>query len=143
MYTDGDAEISTELKRLLETDKDAANGRIHVEDRKITRLAKSTDSGVSGIVLSFVDGQSVSEGFLVHQPTTKLRGSFAQQLGLELQPSGDIMVKMPFNETSESGVFAVGDCATPLKAVSQAVAMGTLAAGGIAFQLGAELAKIK
>jgi thioredoxin reductase len=49
--------------------------------------------------------------------------------------SGEIAVKPPFHETSMPGVFAVGDNATFLKTVTQSVAMGTCAAGGLAFQL--------
>ena len=46
------------------------------------------------------------------------------------------MVRPPFYESSVSGVFAVGDCATPIKSVAQAMAMGGLAAAGIVGQLG-------
>jgi thioredoxin reductase len=38
-----------------------------------------------------------------------------------------------------SGVFAAGDCATILKTVTQAIAMGTAAAGGIASQVQADM----
>lgn len=51
---------------------------------------------------------------------------------------GDIQTTPPFNETSVPGVFAVGDCATPLKAISQAVAMGCLTAVGVVVQLQAQ-----
>jgi len=37
-----------------------------------------------------------------------------------------------------SGVFAVGDWVTPMKSVSQAMAMGTFAAAGIIGRLGQE-----
>lgn len=41
----------------------------------------------------------------------------------------------PWYESSVPGIFAVGDCATPLKAVTQAVAMGTFGATGLVMQL--------
>lgn len=41
-------------------------------------------------------------------------------------------------ETSVSGVYAVGDCATFMKSVTTAVAMGTIAAAAVAGQLQAE-----
>lgn len=41
------------------------------------------------------------------------------------------------------GVFAVGDCATPLKAVTQAVAMGSFGAGGLVGQLQVPVPKAK
>ena len=58
-----------------------------------------------------------------------------QQLGLELTEQGDIKTNGMFYETSVTGVFAAGDCATPLKAVTQAVAMGSFCAAGLVFQL--------
>lgn len=48
---------------------------------------------------------------------------------------GDIKVSPVFNETSMPGVFAVGDCATAMKSVTPAVAMGTGTAGAITMQL--------
>jgi thioredoxin reductase len=48
----------------------------------------------------------------------------------------------PFYETDASGVFAVGDCATPVKAVSQAMAMGSFASAGIIGRLGQEKLKL-
>lgn len=38
-----------------------------------------------------------------------------------------------------SGVFAAGDCAILLKSVTQAIAMGTAAAGGVASQIQADI----
>ena len=40
-----------------------------------------------------------------------------------------------FHEASVPGVFAVRDCATPMKAVTQAVVMGSFGASALAFQL--------
>lgn len=71
----------------------------------------------------------------VHKPRTKVNGPFVHQLSLELTEKGDIKTIPPFYESSVAGVFAVGDCSTPLKAVSQAVAMGTFGAAGVAQQL--------
>lgn len=141
LYTDGNADLAAQLQELLKQDKDAINGRIHVVDRKIAKLERGTGHK-SEILVTFEDGETVKEGFIAHQPLSQATGPFAQQLGLTLTPTGDIQTTPPFGETTLSGVFAVGDCATQLKAVSQAVAMGTMAAGGLVFQLGADLAKI-
>lgn len=141
LYTHGNLELATKLKELLEKDKDALNGRIHVDDRKIAKFERGT-AHKSQVVITFEDNDVVEEGFLAHQPLSKARGPFAEQLGLELTPTGDIQTTQPFGETTVPGVFAIGDCATQLKAVSQAVAMGTMAAGGLSFQLGADLAKV-
>ena len=48
------------------------------------------------------------------------------------------MTRPPFYESSISGVFAVGDCATPIKSVAQAMAMGSFAAAGVVGQVGQE-----
>lgn len=74
----------------------------------------------------------------MHKPKTQLNGPFVEQLSLEMTETGVIKTKPPFHETSVGGVFAVGDCGSPLPAVVNAVAMGALAAGGLVGQLGAE-----
>ncbi|GKT77043.1 hypothetical protein ColTof4_09466 [Colletotrichum tofieldiae] len=74
-------------------------------------------------------------------PYNQVKGPFARQVSLKLMPTGEIKTSQPFYETSVPRVFAVGDCATMMKAVSQAVAMDALAAGGSVYQLSAELAK--
>lgn len=74
----------------------------------------------------------------MYNPQTEINGPFAKQLALNLTEGGDIETMPPFHETSVPGVFAVGDCATPLKAVTPAVAMGSLVAGGLVAQLQAQ-----
>ena len=69
-------------------------------------------------------------------PATKLNGPFIEQLGLDVDAQGTIVTSSPFYETSVQGVFAVGDCATPMKSVSQAMAMGSFAAAGVVGKLG-------
>lgn len=141
LYTNGNADLAAKLEELLKHDKDAISGRIHVVDRKIAKFERGT-SHKSEVLVTFEDGDVVKEGFIAHQPVSQAKGPFSQQLGLALTPTGDIATTPPFGETTVPGVFAVGDCATQLKAVSQAVAMGTMAAGGLAFQLGADLARV-
>jgi gliotoxin/aspirochlorine biosynthesis thioredoxin reductase len=51
---------------------------------------------------------------------------------------GVIKTSQPFYETTMPGVFAVGDCATYMPAVVNALSMGAFAAGGVVAQLGAE-----
>lgn len=53
-----------------------------------------------------------------------------QQLGLSLNEQGYIMVN-PFQQTSLAHVFAAGDCTTPMRSVSTAVAQGTMAGAAI------------
>lgn len=70
-----------------------------------------------------------------HGPSYVLNGPFAEQLGLETIESGEIKVSPMFNETSMPGVFAIGDCATSMKAVTPAMYMGSGAAAAIVMQL--------
>ncbi|KAL1835471.1 hypothetical protein VTK73DRAFT_5624 [Phialemonium thermophilum] len=140
-YTDGDEALAKQLEAQLADDKDARSGRIRFDSRKIERLERGPGAE-SEVVLTMKGGDQVTEGFLSHQPPTVPNGPFAQQLALELnQPSGEIKTTYPFQETSSRGVFAVGDCASPLKAVAMAIVSGATAAAGISFQLGPELAK--
>lgn len=141
IYTNGASDLADTLKSKLDNDKGGRSGAVTVDNRPVVRLERGTGQP-SEIIIGFEDGSTEAQGFLVHQPRATLAGPFAKQLSLELAPGGEIRVTPPFYETSMPGVFAVGDCATPLKAVSQALAMGALAAGGLAFQLGAELAKV-
>ncbi len=53
-----------------------------------------------------------------------------QQLGLSLNEQGYITVN-PFQQTSLAHIFAAGDCTTPMRSVSTAVAQGTMAGAAI------------
>jgi len=61
--------------------------------------------------------------------------TWVEQLGLEISDQGDIKVNAPLIETSVPAVFAKGDCATPMKSASYAIAMGGLSAVGAVAQL--------
>jgi thioredoxin reductase len=70
-----------------------------------------------------------------HAPDVEINGPFVEQLGLELAPSGEIKTNQPFNETSVPGVFAAGDCATMMRAVTTATMAGSMAAVGASGQI--------
>ncbi|KGQ10197.1 Thioredoxin reductase [Beauveria bassiana D1-5] len=132
IYTSNNPAVQTAIAELV-GQNDAA---ITTDDREIASLAPGPQG--SGITITFADGSSVQEAFLVHRPPTKLNGPFAAQLGVELTPAGDVKVTPPFGATSVKGVFAAGDCATPMKNAMQAMHMGTFAGVGIAHDLQAE-----
>ncbi|KAK4451417.1 putative thioredoxin reductase-like protein 1 [Podospora aff. communis PSN243] len=137
IYANGDENISSELVDPAEKEG------LNIERRKLVRLEKNDgSSGGSGVAVSLEDGTQMTEQFLVSKPKGRVNGPFASQLGLELTEQGFIKVKAPFNEASVKGVFAVGDCASPLPAVVNAMAMGTLAAGGLVAQLQSESTSI-
>ncbi|KAM3528402.1 hypothetical protein NHJ13051_002383 [Beauveria bassiana] len=132
IYTSNNPAVQTAIAELV-GQNDAA---ITTDDREIASLALGPQG--SGITITFADGSSVQEAFLVHRPPTKLNGPFAAQLGVELTPAGDVKVTPPFGATSVKGVYAAGDCATPMKNAMQAMHMGTFAGVGIAHDLQAE-----
>ena len=78
------------------------------------------------------------ECVLGSQAKTEVNGPFAHQLALELTDQGDIKTNGAMYESSVPGVFAVGDCATFMKGVTNAVAMGTVAAAAVSGQLQSE-----
>ncbi|KAK6849414.1 hypothetical protein PG990_001707 [Apiospora arundinis] len=132
IYTDGADALSGEL--VLGKGDDAV---INVENRRIQQVEKGNTTG-SEVIIHFEDGTSVSEGFIVHKPKSQINGPFAKQLSLELTEQGVIKSTAPFYESSVKGVFAVGDCATPVPAVTNALAMGAFAAAGLVSQLQVE-----
>jgi thioredoxin reductase len=94
------------------------------------------DGGVR-VTLDGVDGAQSSEqvaGLFV-KPAMTQSAPFAEQLGLELNPSGCVRVD-EFCRTSRPGVFAGGDLAhlpaypMPIASVTMAAAAGQVAASG-------------
>ncbi|ROW17441.1 hypothetical protein VPNG_00942 [Cytospora leucostoma] len=132
LYTNGNEQLAKDLTDALE----AAPAPMKVDPRKITELVKAPER--ARITLQLEDGTTATEGFLAHKPRTRLRGDLAQQLGLELTPMSTIKVNPPFNQTSVKGVFAAGDCASPMQTVTAALHSGTCTGGGAPLQIQAE-----
>ncbi|KAL2811949.1 hypothetical protein BJX63DRAFT_432954 [Aspergillus granulosus] len=129
-YTNGDESVAAELKEQLK------GLNVVIDSRPIARFEKMREG--AKVRVHFDQHTSNEEGFLVYGPATQVNGPFEAQLGLKMTPGGDIEVSQPFFETSMPGVFAVGDIAGPVKAVTPAIYSGTMAAGGMAGQLQAE-----
>ncbi|KAB5577548.1 hypothetical protein GE09DRAFT_952849 [Coniochaeta sp. 2T2.1] len=133
IYTNGDGAMTAKLREALVK----PDPRITLETRKIARLdMKSSDA--SDVIVTFEDGTTTTEGLIAHPPLVEINGPFVDQLSLELNPTGEIKVTPPFNQTSVEGVFACGDAATMTRAVAQAAVMGAMAAVGAAAQVEAE-----
>ncbi|MCJ1247524.1 hypothetical protein MMC30_004738 [Trapelia coarctata] len=131
IYTDSNKSLSEQLR------EDLGNSHITVDARSITHLEKSTVG--HAVIIHFDDLTTKTEDFLAHESRTEINGPFAYQLGLDLSDQGNIKVTEPLYATSVAGVFAVGDCACPTKAVVQAMATGALGATGVSAQLIAEI----
>jgi hypothetical protein len=107
-----------------------------VDGRSIARLVKAPKR--TQVAVHFADDSPPhTEGFIVHRPTAKLNGPFAEQLGVEITPMGHIKALFPFNETTVSGVYVAGDAGSPFKIGTQALVMGAFAAGGVQAQVNA------
>jgi len=131
IYTHGQASLHDSLVSVLGPDSS-----IKVDSRVITRLEKGAHR--AEVILHFADGGRAVEGFLAHKPKCQLSGNFAQQLGLELTPHGDLKVTPPFYQTSLPGVFTAGDTTSPMKIAPNALFTGAAAGAGAAAQLQAE-----
>lgn len=132
VYTNGNTELAT-LSKLI-----TRGNKITYDDRKISKF--QLENNGPGVIITFADGTSKTEGFIASQPRVEQRGAeLLTQLGLDMTTEGDIMVTSPFNETSVSGCFAAGDAASSKKTVMQALHMGTFAGAGLALQSMQEL----
>ncbi|KAL2037461.1 hypothetical protein N7G274_009741 [Stereocaulon virgatum] len=131
IYTNGQEELGQQIE--------AASGdgnKYNVDARPIKCIRKSRTG--PEVIIYFEDGSKTPEAFLVHTPTTQLKGTLAGQIDLELTPEGEIKAEAPFYQTSMKGVFAAGDCVTPHKTTAGAMSSGCSAALAVAMQLQAE-----
>ncbi|KAJ8067653.1 hypothetical protein OCU04_003261 [Sclerotinia nivalis] len=94
LYTHGDDDIAAQLSPL-------AKAPFKIDTRKIKRLV---DNGRSSVTIQFTDGSVKEEAFLVHNTKTTVQGPFIEQLGLDVNPTGDILAPPPFHQTSVRGV---------------------------------------
>jgi thioredoxin reductase len=134
VYTNGDTDLAAEVRLTLKNTQ-----KFRLVTSKILKLEKDPEvQGDAGIIVTLEDGTVNKEGFMAHAPNIELNGPFAKDLGLDIAPEGHISTTPPFNNTSLPGVFAAGDCATLMRAVSVASMMGSTAAAGIAHTLQAE-----
>lgn len=73
----------------------------------------------------FKDGTKAKVRAIYHKASFEQHCNIAEQLGCELTEQGHIKVDA-FQKTSVYGIYASGDNTTPMRAVSTAVALGTL-----------------
>ncbi|KAF2815487.1 FAD/NAD(P)-binding domain-containing protein [Mytilinidion resinicola] len=130
IYTNGAEELSISLQSAF---GDA--GRMKSDSRKIKSFKKGSKN--AEVTIEFEDGSEVTEGFLAHAPPTKLKGPFAEQLGIAMQ-GNDIKAGPPFYQTSVQGVFTAGDNCLPMKNIPLAISVGSLAGMGASTQVIAE-----
>ena len=137
LYTHGDSDLESSLKLSLNGNDELGHPSFNIDNRRIAHLSKGSHG--AEVMLHFTDGSSVTEGFLAHKPKCQLKGDFAQQLGLELTPQGDLQASPPFFQTTMRGVFAAGDVASPVKIANNALFTGAAAGAGVAAQVQADI----
>jgi thioredoxin reductase len=131
IYTNGNEELAGQFTAQI---KDSP--AFKVDSRKIKKLVMGAKA--PEIIIQFVDGSEVTEGWLSHAPRTQAKGPFADQLGLETTPSGDLVVNPPFLQTSVPGVFAAGDNSHAMKVTPTAQYTGSLVGAGLSGAIIAE-----
>jgi thioredoxin reductase len=144
IYTHGAEELAAQIQSSLgEGTEDSSKQIFKVDSRPISRLRVVETSGEPlGIEITFADGSTTVEAFIVRNPFTRTKGPFAAQLGVETGPSplpgnatGDVVANFPMYQTSVRGVFAAGDCVTQYKVVAGAISSGCNAAVAASAQL--------
>jgi gliotoxin/aspirochlorine biosynthesis thioredoxin reductase len=131
VYTNDNEEVVVKLRELT----NALGDRVTFDNRPIERLIKEPTK--SQVTIELNGGDRVTQGFLVHGPRNEMNLGFARNLTLEKAPpfGGELKVSQPFNETTEPGCFAGGDCSSMGKILVASVAFGTFAATGAIRQL--------
>jgi len=107
--------------------------------KKITKISKDT---AGKVVIHLSDGSEHTVDWILYKPATKLSTpELIAQLGVELNPMGDIKVGM-MGATNVPGVFAAGDCVNMLKDTGGAVNEGFMAGAGSHISLVSETLEI-
>lgn len=109
--------------------------RVHIDTRKVTRLAADAEKeGVYVHLLNADNSQSVVHvGFLCHQPVpTVAAPHLLSQLGIECTPDGFAKAGYPSQNTNVPGVFVAGDTCTKMAHVTVAMSTGMACGAGVA-----------
>ena len=131
IYTNGNEDLASQFLEAFD-----GCSVFSADARKIKKLEKGLVK--AEVILHFEDGSLTTEAFLGHAPMTKAKGPFADQLGLETTPTGDLVANPPFAQSNLSGVFVAGDNSSPMKVTPNALYTGSLAGAGVSAQLVAE-----
>ncbi len=125
LYTNGPSRLDAEQRSRIES------LNIPLVDLEIEGL-EHVDGRLSH--WRFRDGSSAQPTAVFARTAFRQHSPLPQALGCELTESGHIEVDA-FQQTSVSGVFAAGDCATQLRTVSVANSQGTIAGVAVNMEL--------
>jgi len=84
--------------------------------------------------VSLTDGGRIAVDALFLRPRSVVPSAMLQSLGITLTEQGLLQVDF-VQRTNVAGVFASGDCTTPMRALSVAMASGTMAGSAIVHEL--------
>lgn len=121
IYTNGPSEFNDEQREKL------SQHQISIVEKRIAELTHENNH-MKTIV--FEDQTHAELNAIYARPDFTQQCVIPEQLGCEMTEHGVIQID-PFQKTTVDGVFACGDCANPMRAVSLAVASGT-SAGAVA-----------
>lgn len=125
LLTNGPATFDGEQRTLL------ASRSIAVHETPIARVEHANGS-IASVVLA--DGRGIACTALFARLRTNVPMAFAEGLGCAITPVGLLQVD-PMQRTTVPGVFASGDCASPMRSLSMAVASGGMAGAVIVHEL--------
>lgn len=121
IYTNGPADFNDEQKAKFEQHK------ITVVEDKIIKI-KQSKGQVEAIILT--DGRACTTEIIYYRPISKQHTPLAEKLGCELDETGYLKVDF-LQRTTIEGIYAAGDCTTPMRSVATAVATGNKAGAAI------------
>jgi len=125
VFTNGPAELSKDQRHLL------AKNNIIIIEKPIASLQHE-----AGRIqhVAFTDRSKEPIHALYTRPAYEQHCHIPETLGCQLNEQGLIQIN-PFQETTIENVFACGDNSSPLRAIAQAVASGTLTGGMVNHRL--------
>lgn len=125
IFTNVTSEFTTEQRKKLKEHS------IEIIKAPITKLVH--DKGRLQQI-NLADGTSHNYTAMYHRAEYKQHCDIPEQLGCTINEMGFIQTDM-MQKTTIAGIFAAGDCTTPMRSVSTAVAQGTMAGAAINAEL--------
>lgn len=140
IYTHGNKRVATQLRAVAAQVPGCDVEPAVIERLEMVRMPGGGDEEGLHVVLEGAEGGIASghvHSFAMYHAGTEQASSLVGAMGVELDEAGEIKLGA-FQETSQPGVFAAGDCSSLHKYVSIASATGFMAGAGAAQQLQAE-----
>lgn len=121
VFTNGPSTLKAE-----HTAKVNAKG-IEIDTKEIAEIKHENGEATQ---LLFTDGSSQPIKAIYARPAMKQHCNLPEQLGCELTEMGHVKVDF-MQKTTVKGIYAAGDCTSPLRAVAAAVASGNFAGAAL------------